>query len=383
MNKTEKNRYAKGLYLLLCLSLYASAGIAQSCDPVTLDSITDPGIYSVATLTESNGLRNGPDYSGATLYYPIGATPPFASIAIVPGYVSLQSSIQDWGPFLASHGIVTMTIGTNSLFDNPYQRRDALLDAIVTITAENTRSGSPLNGSLDLDRFAVGGWSMGGGGAQLAAAADPTLKAVMALCPWLDNQTTAADLDHAVPLLIFSGEIDAVAPPAAHANIHYNLTPATTSKLKFEIDNAGHNEANSPTGGQGYVGKIGLSWLKEFLLGDDCYCPLLLDTPSVASNYITNVTCPASPTTTNEIAAASKVFYQLYPIPCEGSINLEVEQINGGTTYEIMSVTGAKVSSGRVEGRTTNIDVQELPTGVYMMNVITQHTSEQIKFIVL
>lgn len=379
----EKNFYAKGMYLLLYVSLYSGSSIAQSCDPLTLDSITDPGIYSVATLTESSGLRNGPDYAGATLYYPTDATPPFASIAIVPGYVSPQSSIQDWGPFLASHGIVTMTIGTNSLFDDPYQRRDALLDAIVTITEENTRSGSPLVGDLDLNRIAVGGWSMGGGGAQLAAAADPTLKAVIALCPWLDNQTTAADLNHAVPVLIFSGEIDGVAPPAAHANIHYNLTPGTTSKLKFEIDNGGHNVANSPTGGQGYVGKVGLSWLKQFLLGDSCYCPLLLDTPSVASNYITNVTCPGSPTAILDIAVDSKVSYQLYPSPCEGNINLEVEHLSDRTTYEILSVTGAMVSSGLVEGRTTNINVQDLPTGVYMMNVLTHHTSEQIKFIVL
>ena len=143
MNRTQKCVHAKGMYLLLCLSMFAGSSKAQSCDPLTLDSITDPGIYSVGILTESNGLRNGPDYSGATLYYPTDATPPFASIAMVPGFISFQSSIQDWGPFLASHGIVAMTLGTNSLFDDPYDRRDALLDAIVTITEENTRSGSP------------------------------------------------------------------------------------------------------------------------------------------------------------------------------------------------------------------------------------------------
>ncbi|MGB5070959.1 MAG: T9SS type A sorting domain-containing protein [Flavobacteriales bacterium] len=383
MNRTQKCVHAKGMYLLLCLSMFAGSSKAQSCDPLTLDSITDPGIYSVGILTESNGLRNGPDYSGATLYYPTDATPPFASIAMVPGFISFQSSIQDWGPFLASHGIVAMTLGTNSLFDDPYDRRDALLDAIVTITEENTRSGSPLVGNLDLDRMAVGGWSMGGGGAQLAATADPTLKAVMALCPWLDSQTTAAELDHPVPVLIFSAENDVIAPPAQHADIHYNLTPETTSKLIFEIENGDHEVANSPTGGQGYVGKIGLSWLKHFLIDDACYCPLLLDTPSVASNYLTNVTCPDISTGINAMALDSKVSYQLYPSPCEGSITLSVARISERTTYEILSVTGAKVSSGVVEARTTNIELQDLPSGVYLMNVITDHASEQIKFIVL
>jgi hypothetical protein len=30
---------------------------------------------------------------------------------IIPSYISYQSSIQNWSPFLASHGIVCMTIG--------------------------------------------------------------------------------------------------------------------------------------------------------------------------------------------------------------------------------------------------------------------------------
>src|SRR5690554_873891 len=82
-------------------------GLSQDCPPLTRDSITDPGVYSVGILTESDSIRNGPGYSGATIYYPMDATPPFASIAIVPGFVSPESTIQDWGPFYASHGIVT------------------------------------------------------------------------------------------------------------------------------------------------------------------------------------------------------------------------------------------------------------------------------------
>lgn len=381
---TNKILCATGTNLLLCLSVFSGSCVAQNCDPLlTLGSITDPGQYSVATLTESDGVRNGPDYSGATIYYPTNATPPFASIAIVPGYVSPQSSIQGWGPFLASHGIVVMTIGTNSLFDDPYARRDALLDAIVTIAGENTRSASPLNGDLDLDRVSVGGWSMGGGGAQLAAVADPSLKAVVALCPWLDGQTTAADLIHPVPVLIFSAQLDAFAPPAAHATLHYGYTPQTTNKLLFEIAGAGHTVANSPTGGQDQVGQIALSWLKHYLIGDDCYCPLLLDAPSTASSYMTNVTCPEAPNSIDDSGLAGNISYRVYPTPCSGSINLEVEQMNDGTMYEILSFTGATISSGRVQGRTTTIDVQDLSTGVYMMNVITHHTAEQIRFIVL
>ena len=371
-----KNRIHLLAFLLICSNFC----FAQNCDPLSLESITNPGIYDVASLTEADDIRNGPDYSGATIYYPTDATPPFASIVIVPGYLSPQSSIQSWGPFLASHGIVTMTIGTNSVFEQPISRKDALLDAIVSLSEENTRTGSPLIGNLDSDRIAVGGWSMGGGGAQLAAVSDPNIKAIVALCPWLDSPTPSS-LNHSAHLLIFSAEQDAIAPPASHADIHYDYTPETTNKLIYEIADAGHTVANSPTGGQGSIGQIAVSWLKQYLIDDNCYCPLLLDTPSTASNFMTNVVCPTA-TSINDLSIESDFSYQLYPNPSKGRINIEVKNIAHRTTYEIISLAGAKISSGTLSNQITSIDIQDLPSGIYIMNVITAQVSERMKFVV-
>ena len=121
----------------------------------TLESTSQAGPFVVKGIRQEDGLRNGPEYGSATLYYPAGATPPWASIVIVPGFTSSESSIQDWGPFYASHGIVTMTIGTNHPLKLPAGRAAALLDALVSLRAEHTRSGSPLKGRLDLDRVGV------------------------------------------------------------------------------------------------------------------------------------------------------------------------------------------------------------------------------------
>ena len=380
--KTRKmKKLINGICHLLLVMLSTEIIWAQDCESVTLESITDPGIYEVSTLTESDGIRNGPDYAGATVYYPVGATPPFASIAIVPGFISAESTIQNWGPFLASHGIVVITIGTNSLLDNPYARKDALLDAIITISEENTRIESPLFGSIDSERIAVSGWSMGGGGAQLAAAADPTIKAVVALCPWLDSQTEASDIDHAVPVLIFSAELDAIAPPSAHANIHYDYTPQTTAKLLFEIDNDGHQAANSPTGGQGDVGKTALSWLKHYLLDDNCYCPLLLETPDSASEYMTNVDCSGNPSSIASLDEKNTIS-KLYPNPSKGNINLEVVKLTDQMSYEIFSITGTTVSRGQLVNLKTSIETENFPAGVYIMNVVSAESTERIQFIV-
>ena len=229
-----KHTYSITLFFLVAL-LTTNSLFAQ-CKDVTVQSLTNPGPFNIATLTETDGIRNGPDYQGATIYYPTNATPPYASIAMVPGFTAEPSSIEEWGPFYASHGIVTIIIGTNSPFDFPEARARALLDALETLRQENVRVGSPLDGDLEVTKFAVSGWSMGGGGAQRAAVLDPSIKGVVALCPWLPDAT----LNHESPVLIFSGQNDPTAPPAQHANQHYTATPNTTDKLLFEIENGNH-----------------------------------------------------------------------------------------------------------------------------------------------
>lgn len=251
----------------------------------TKDFASKPGPHAVATLTEADGLRNGPKYAGATVYYPTDAAGTLASVVIVPGYVSPPSTVAAWGPFYASHGFVAMVIGTNTFTDYPTARAEALLDAIVTLKAENTREKSPLLAKLDTDKFAVSGWSMGGGGAQEAATMDPSLKAVVALCPWQPYRT----FQHAVPVLIFGGQWDPTAAVAYNALPHYNKTPETTPKLYFEVAKGGHAIANIPTNAQAEIGVMGLAWLKVYLQGDTSYTHLLLKKPETASAYATNL----------------------------------------------------------------------------------------------
>ena len=278
---------------ILLIPISSFSQTSPDCSVVTISSSTNTGVNSVSTYLESDGIRNGTDYYGSTIYYPQNTTSILASIIIVPGYLNFESSMQNWGPFLASHGIVCMTIGTNNIFDLVNDRKEALQDALISLKAENTRVNSPLFNKLNTSRVALAGWSMGGGGAQLAAVEDSTIKAIIALCPWIDPmQISVNSLIHDVPVLFFSGQFDAVAPASTHANIHYNYTPSTTDKLIYEISSGGHTVANAPSGGQGEVGRMALSWLKKYLIKDSCYCPLLLDTPLTASGYQTNITCP-------------------------------------------------------------------------------------------
>lgn len=353
----------KNLYLALLLTLispiFTSIVFAQ-CNDVTLESLTNPGPYEVETLTEADGIRNGPDYSGATIYYPTNATPPFSSIAIVPGFVSLPSSVEEWGSFYASHGIVTIIIGTNSLFDFPEARANALLDALETIRQENTRALSPLEGALNLDQLAVSGWSMGGGGAQRAAVIDNSIAGVVALCPYLNNP----QLNHQSPVLIFSGEDDPTAPPSQHADIHYSITPNTTDKLLFEIENGDHSVANTPGGGGGDVGRIALSWLKIYVEQNDCYCNLLtdnllMDSP-VASKVEQNFECESLGINEEQLTIG------FYPNPTKNVVNFEIPQ---DVQYTLFSPLGQQILKGNLTGNNKKIDLSNFSAGMYYLHV--------------
>ena len=81
------------------------------------------GPYTYSTITEAQGLRNGPDYRDGVLYYPTNGTPPYKSIVITPGFGGNSSSMGNWGVFFASHGYTAMTIGPNDeINDYHYQR---------------------------------------------------------------------------------------------------------------------------------------------------------------------------------------------------------------------------------------------------------------------
>ena len=363
LNLVTSNDSMKNAYLVLLstlITLLSSTTITAQCETVTVESLTNPGPYEVVTLTEADGIRNGPDYAGATIYYPTNGTPPFASIAIVPGFTALPSSVEEWGPFYASHGIVAIIIGTNALLDFPEARANALLDALETIKQENTRTTSPLEGALNTNKLAVSGWSMGGGGAQRAAVLDNTISAVVALCPYLNNSA----LNHDVPVLIFSGEEDTVAPPTEQANMHYSNTPDTTDKVLFEVANGNHSVANTPNGGDGIVGQIALSWLKLYLEEKTCYCPLLTENllvnPSAASNVEQNFECVVLGIETPELSIG------FYPNPTKNNVYFNVYE---PVLFELFSPLGQRILKGQLTRNDKQIDLTRFPTGIYYLRI--------------
>jgi dienelactone hydrolase len=251
-------------------------------DDPTRESATSLGPFPVTTLT--TGLRDGADYGSQTLHLPEGAEPPFAAVVVVPGFNTLESSIQAWGPFLASHGIVTLTIGTNTPTDSADARARALLDALETIKAENARAGSPLEGDLALDHLAIMGWSLGGAGVLSAASSTPTLKAAITMAAFSPGGQFASDQ---VPTLFIAGSADPNA--GGQSQGLFASLPETTPKMLFEVEGGPHEIGNDPINAEGEIGRYGLSWLEVFLVGDERYRQFLEETPTQASDFQQNL----------------------------------------------------------------------------------------------
>jgi len=289
-------------------------------------------------------------FTSATIYYPTSdGLQQLPSIVIVGGWGCGEQAMAAWAPFYASHGIVAMTIGTPSPWkDAPAARCKALLDASVALQSEHERAGSALQGRLDVSRRAVQGYSLGGGGAQLAALNDQDLKCVIALVPDDGKSMPCLSSAHtlsfgstpptSVPVLIVCGENDPEANSKKNAWPHYRQTSAT--KLIIEVAGGDHYAVLGPSGGseadasdnglallincmiasaccltcpnalwcapcpeclggtlngsgghatdsarRGAVGGVALAWLRLFLLGDESARSQLAIRPDIASGY--------------------------------------------------------------------------------------------------
>ena len=253
-------------------------------DTVNATSATNNGPFSVKTFR----IAGGSDYGGGTVFFPSNAAPPFSAFVMCPGFTARQSSIRDWGPFFASHGIVIMTIDTSSTFDPVNARDDQLLAALGDLSAENTRRGGPLFGALDLERLGVSGWSMGGGGAWLAGQSSPALKSVLTLAGHHRTaggaRAVAANLR--VPTLMFAGSADTpTLGGGGQSQEVFQLIGDDTPRMLYEVQGASHFVWGTPKTNGGAVGRYALSWQKVFLDGDQRFLQFLQEPGPNASDF--------------------------------------------------------------------------------------------------
>lgn len=248
--------------------------------PTTASLEAARGPYSVASTSVSSSVSG---FGGGTIYYPTNTTGKMGAIAVVPGFVSGESTIDFWGPRVASHGFVVLTMATNSIYDQPASRATQLNRALDYIINQSNSSNSPISGKVDGSRLGVIGWSMGGGGALRVATGD-RISAAMPLAPWNEGASAFTQID--TPTLIVACENDIIAPVRSHASPFYNSIPNTTDKAYIEINNGSHTCANDGGYDRPLLGKYGVSWMKRFIDKDTRYDQFLCGPDHAASSRI-------------------------------------------------------------------------------------------------
>lgn len=244
-----------------------NCGFERGPDPTASFLEARNGPYSVRT-SRVTGLVSG--FGGGTIHYPTGTTGTMAAVVVIPGFVSAESSIDWWGPKLASYGFVVMTIDTNTGFDQPPSRARQINNALDYLVSQNSTRNSPVEGMIDTSRLGVIGWSMGGGGT-IRVAGEGRISAAIPLAPWDTSSTNARRVS--APTLIFACGADLIAPVGLHASPFYNAMPRDLPKAFVEIRNGSHYCANG--GGlanyNDVLGRLGVSWMKLHLDKDQRY----------------------------------------------------------------------------------------------------------------
>ncbi len=253
-------------------------GYERGPDPTVNFIEAERGQYSVDTERVSSFVGG---FGGGTIHYPEDATGSMAAIVVIPGYVSAESSIEWWGPKLASYGFVVMTIDTNSGFDQPPSRANQINAALDYLVDQNTDNGSPVEGMIDVDRLGVVGWSMGGGGT-IRVASEGRIKAAIPLAPWDTSSYYARRAE--APTLIFACESDIIAPVGQHASPFYNALPSSIDKAFVEINNGSHYCGNGGGTYDDVLSRFGVSWMKVHLDEDTRYQQFLCG-PNHESDY--------------------------------------------------------------------------------------------------
>ena len=244
-------------------------GFQRGPDPTFSSLEANRGPYSTRTINVSSFVSG---FGGGTIHYPTGTSGTMGVIAVSPGYLSYESSIEWWGPRIASHGFVVITIDTNTIYDQP-DSRARQLDAALDYAISQSNGSSAISGMIDSSRRGLIGWSMGGGGSLKLSSDDPSIKAAIPQAPYYAGFNDFDEIT--TPTFIIACESDVVAPVASHASPFYRDIPNSTPKAFLEINNADHFCANSGNSDEDLLGRWGVAWMKRFIDEDTRYSQFL------------------------------------------------------------------------------------------------------------
>ncbi|OLT46722.1 hypothetical protein BJF85_16000 [Saccharomonospora sp. CUA-673] len=227
--------------------------------------------------------RDDVGFGGGTVYYPDtddGATYPV--IAAAPGRGADEAMVSWYGDLLAANGFVVLTMNSDDSQNSPDERGHQLVEALDHLVDD-----SAVASRIDAERMGVLGHSMGGGGALVAAAERPDIKAAVALTPHEAAPRDWSELS--APTLIIGGDLDPVTPNEEHAEPMYEELTGAEQKAFMNL-NGDHFVATPPSTA---ASEQVLAWFKRFVDDDADYADELCPAPETSDHVLEyRDTCP-------------------------------------------------------------------------------------------
>lgn len=178
-------------------------------------------------------------YASARVSYPCGLSGPAPATTLTGGFTNVKEQMYWLADHLSSHGYIVITATPTNILGQPSTWKAAHLSALKTLRNENTRAGSALYNRVDLDRLAIAGYSMGGGGGLLALGelGDAVHTAVL-MAPY-DGYASVNYANISARTLVLVGANDVVAP-ANSSESYFQSLPSTVSRMLAVYTDGGH-----------------------------------------------------------------------------------------------------------------------------------------------
>ena len=255
-------------------------------------NLFDDRLYEARTFTTGTDRA---EFASATIFYPLTLSfdRPNGAVIMSPAYRQTPDAYDWLGVMLASMGVITTILETNTAEDNLEQRKNALIAGVALVREENAKSDSPIYNKIDEAQIGIMGHSLSGG-ASLRAAEElsDTIKAVVPLAPYCCElgQSFQGDLSGvSVPTLIIASAEDTIAPPETHARLLYDSINASTSKVYLEFATGNHMLATNTGPDLQTLGTYIYAFLKANFTGDSKYGDFINDDGEDSfSSYETN-----------------------------------------------------------------------------------------------
>ena len=236
----------------------------------------DPSKNGIETICSYTNNISSAGYQSARVSYPCGLkNANYPATTLTGGFINTKDQMYWLADHLTSQGFIVITMTPTNILGTPPIWATAHKAGITTLKNEMSRSSSPIRGKVDLSKLGIMGFSMGGGGALLAAADLKTqIKTAVPLAPFLTRAPNYSDIT--AKTFVMAGASDTTANSSSVASYYQTLPTAITRALATyrgatHLDWIGSGNKTRQVRFKTMI----TSWLKVHLVGDSAYATYL------------------------------------------------------------------------------------------------------------